>query len=96
MLRVENNEDAVKFEKSMQGKIGTMTALLMARHKGGEKVVDWLTHASKHELNMAGQTVLECGFNSLLMINAETAELMLQHQPDFLRSVLEGLLEQAR
>ena len=74
---MDNIVQAVDFEKKMQGKIGTLTALFMTRHKGGDKLVDWLTHASKYELDMAGSSVLECGFNSLLMVNEKTVEFML-------------------
>jgi len=97
LLDVRNIDSSIQFEKQMLGKIGTLTALFMLRHKTGEdKLVDWLTHASKAELDMSSQTVLENGFNSLLMVNEKTVEFMLANQPAFLKGILEGLLEQAR
>ena len=39
---------------------------------------------------------MECGFNSLLMVNEQTVEWMLENQASFLRGILEGLLKQVR
>jgi hypothetical protein len=53
LMRVDNNESSVQFEKAMTLKISTLTALLMLRHKGGENMDDLLVHAQKHEADMS-------------------------------------------
>ena len=47
LLRVDNNESAVKFEGAMNAKAAILTAELLMRHKGGEAVEDFLTYALK-------------------------------------------------
>lgn len=47
LLRVENNPSAIAFEAVMHGKIGILSAMLLARHKGDESIDNFLVHATK-------------------------------------------------
>lgn len=94
--RVDNNERAIKYENSMQLKMATLTMLLMRRHKQGESVEDLLEWSRKNELQDAESNSKLCftkALDSIMFCSPKTVQLMLSNEPDFVRSVLEGLLE---
>ena len=49
LMRVDNNEESLRYGAAMTLKITTLSALLMLRHKGGASMDDLLVHARKHE-----------------------------------------------
>ena len=77
-------------------KIGILTAQLLARHKGGDSVDDWLAHAQKEEVDMGAATAMGNFFSSVLFCDVNSIETILQNANDFLKKILEALLEQAR
>ena len=78
MLRVENNEKATKFEGAMNAKIAILTAELLMRHKGGEEVVDFLTHALKQEAALPATTALGSIFDAALLCTSRTLTILLR------------------
>ena len=93
---MDNNERAVKYENSMQLKMATLTMLLMKRHKQGESVEDLLEWSRKQELQDAESSPKICftkALDSIMFCSPKTIQIVLANEPDFVRSVLEGLLE---
>jgi len=66
-IRVNNNERAVNFERSMQYKIGILTSALMSRHKNGEEGLNLLDHAAKNENDMEAKDKFSSVFNTSLL-----------------------------
>ena len=95
-MRVENNEKATEFEKEIQGKIGVLTAQLLARHKGSESIDDWLEHATKAEADMGSEDSMSGVFSSILMCDINTIEHIIVNAKRFVMGVLTQMLEQAR
>ena len=96
LLRVENNPKALAFEEIMQGKIRILTAKLLTRHKGGDSVADWLTHAAEAEAEAGAKEAAASVFVTALLCNEDTMAFLLENQPAYLAGVLEAMLEQLR
>ena len=96
LLRVDNNENAVKFEGAMNAKAAILTAELLMRHKGGEAVEDFLTYALKQESALSATTSLGSIFDAALLCTSRTLTILLRSQQDYLKKIFEDILEQAR
>ena len=59
-------------------KIGILTAQLLARHKGGDSVDDWLAHAQKEEVDMGAATAMGNFFSSVLFCDVNSIETLLE------------------
>ena len=95
-MRVDNNEESLRYGAAMTLKITTLSALLMLRHKGGASMDDLLVHARKHEDDLSDTDKTQGLFRALTLCTPRSLEFMLAKEPDYVRGVLTDLLEQSR
>ena len=95
-----NNPKSREFESQMHGKIAILTAAVLARHKGGESLLDWADYASKEESE--GEIPATERFEGVLsnaitiFDDEETVNFFVRQKPALLKSALATLLEEVR
>ena len=95
-MRVDNNEESLRYGNQMTVKISTLTALLMLRHKGGENMDDFLVHYQKSESDASDKDKTTGLFKALMLCTPRSLEGMLTNEPEFVKSALTDILEQTR
>ena len=86
----------MKFENSMQYKIGVLTMALMSRNKKGGEAENFLALAAKHEENADSVYRTESVFRSLLLCPEWSISSIVSKEPEMISKIIEDLLETSR
>lgn len=95
-IHIHNDERAVKFENSMQYKIGVLTMALMSRNKQGGQAANFLALCAKHEDDADPSARTGSVFKSFLLCPEWSVTNIISKEPELLSKLIEDLLETSR